>query len=417
MLIGLNKLGRGQATQLKSSQKSAVGKGASDQTQAKTNEAPSAPPQITGPILSFHDLLKFWLLNRRGRARGIVGFDLSLDRLPPSQPRFSLKTGVWSLAQFPICSILIEPNQFKMQRPDLLNISTDIASALATNKPVVALESTVIAHGLPRPTNLELAQRLETDLRSAGVSPATIGIIGGELTVGLNDEQIRLLAEDSSVKKISTRDVPVAIARGWNGATTVASTSWIAHRAGIRVFATGGIGGVHRGTLPDISADLPELARTPIIVVCSGAKIVLDLPATREWLETHAVTVVGFQCDEMPAFYSRHSGLPVDVRASSANEVVEIFNAQRDLQMNTALLVTVPVPQEFEVDEEELSRVLTDALEKAEREGITGRDVTPFLLAQMAQFSDGATLRANISLLENNARVAGEIAKVVSDML
>ncbi|HEV8136423.1 MAG TPA: pseudouridine-5'-phosphate glycosidase [Pyrinomonadaceae bacterium] len=304
-----------------------------------------------------------------------------------------------------------------MQRPDLLNISTDIASALATNKPVVALESTVIAHGLPRPTNLELAQRLETDLRSAGVSPATIGIIGGELTVGLNDEQIRLLAEDSSVKKISTRDIPIAIARGWNGATTVASTSWIAHRAGIRVFATGGIGGVHRGRLPDISADLPELARTPIIVVCSGAKIVLDLPATREWLETHAVTVVGFQCDEMPAFYSRHSGLPVDVRASSANEVVEIFNAQRDLQMNTALLVTVPVPQEFEVDEEELSRVLTDALEKAEREGITGRDVTPFLLAQMAQFSDGATLRANISLLQNNARVAGEIAKAVSDML
>ena len=304
-----------------------------------------------------------------------------------------------------------------MQRPDLLNISTDIASALATNKPVVALESTVIAHGLPRPTNLEVAQSLETDLRTAGVSPATIGIIGGELTVGLNDAQIRLLAEDSSVKKISTRDVPVAIARGWNGATTVASTSWIAHRAGIQVFATGGIGGVHRGTLPDISADLPELARTPIIVVCSGAKIVLDLPATREWLETHGVTIVGFQCDEMPAFYSRHSGLPVDVRASSANEVVEIFNAQRDLQMNTALLVTVPVPNEFEVDEEELSRVLTDALEKAEREGITGRDVTPFLLAQMAQFSDGATLRANISLLENNARVAGEIAKAVSDML
>jgi len=289
-------------------------------------------------------------------------------------------------------------------------------NALATNKPVVALESTVIAHGLPRPTNLELAQRLETDLRTAGVSPATIGIIGGELTVGLNDEQIRLLAEDSSVKKISTRDIPIAIARRWNGATTVASTSWIAHRAGIRVFATGGIGGVHRGTLPDISADLPELERTPIIVVCSGAKIVLDLPATREWLETHGVTVVGFQCDEMPAFYSQHSGLPVDVRASSANEVVEIFNAQRALHMNTALLVTVPVPKEFEVDEEELSRVLTDALEKAEREGITGRDVTPFLLAQMAQFSDGATLRANISLLENNARVAGEIAKALSDM-
>jgi pseudouridine-5'-phosphate glycosidase len=298
-----------------------------------------------------------------------------------------------------------------------LNISGEISAALATNKPVVALESTVIAHGLPRPTNLELAQRLETDLRTAVVSPATIGIIGGELTVGLNDEQIKLLAEDSSVKKISTRDIPVAIARGWNGATTVASTSWIAHRAGIRVFATGGIGGVHRGTLPDISADLPELERTPIIVVCSGAKIVLDLPATREWLETHGVTVVGFQCDEMPAFYSRHSGLPVDVRANSANEVVEIFNAQRDLQMDTGLLLTVPVPQEFEVDAEQLRRVLNEALEKAERQEITGRDVTPFLLAQMAQFSDGATLRANISLLENNARVAGEIAKALSDML
>jgi pseudouridine-5'-phosphate glycosidase len=304
-----------------------------------------------------------------------------------------------------------------MQKPDLLNISPDIASALGANKPVVALESTVIAHGLPRPTNLEVAQSLESNLRTAGVTPATIGIIGGALTVGLNDEQIKLLAEDSSVKKISTRDIPVAIARGWNGATTVASTSWIAHRAGIRVFATGGIGGVHRGTLPDISADLPELARTPIIVVCSGAKIVLDLPATREWLETHGVTIVGFQCDEMPAFYSRHSRLPVDVRANSANEVVEIFNAQRALQMNTSLLLTVPVPQEFEVDAEQLRRVLNEALEKAEREAITGRDVTPFLLSQMAQFSEGATLRANISLLENNARVAGEIAKALSDML
>jgi len=298
-----------------------------------------------------------------------------------------------------------------------ISISQVVTEALAANKPVVALESTVIAHGLPRPTNLELAQRLETDLRTAGVSPATIGIIGGELTVGLNDEQIKLLAEDSSVKKISTRDIPVAIARGWNGATTVASTSWIAHRAGIRVFATGGIGGVHRGVLPDISADLPELERTPLIVVCSGAKIVLDLPATREWLETHGVTIVGFQCDEMPAFYSRHSGLPVDVRANSANEVVEIFNAQRDLQMDTALLLTVPVPPEFEVDAEQLRRVLNEALEKAERQEITGRDITPFLLAQMAQFSDGATLRANISLLENNARVAGEIAKALSDTL
>ena len=298
-----------------------------------------------------------------------------------------------------------------------ISISQAVTEALAANKPVVALESTAIAHGLPRPTNLEVAQRLENNLRSAGVTPATIGIISGELTVGLNGEQIRLLAEDSNVKKISTRDIPIAIARHWTGATTVASTSWIAHRAGIKVFATGGIGGVHRGTLPDISADLPELARTPIVVVCSGAKIVLDLPATREWLETHGVTVVGYQCDEMPAFYSRNSGLPVDVRVNSANDVVELFNTQHALQMDKALLVTVPVPEEFEVDDEHLSRVLNEALEKAERDGITGHDVTPFLLAQMAHLSEGATLRANISLLENNARVAAEIAKALSDML
>jgi pseudouridine-5'-phosphate glycosidase len=233
--------------------------------------------------------------------------------------------------------------------------------------------------------------------------------------VGLDSDQIKLLANDSDVKKISTRDIPIAIARGWTGATTVASTSWIAHRAGIKVFATGGIGGVHRGTLPDISADLPELARTPLIVVCSGAKIVLDVPATREWLETHGVTVVGYQCDEMPAFYSRTSGLPVDVRANSVDDIREVFKAQRDLEMDSALLVTVPVPKESEVDAEQLRHLLNEALQKAERESITGRDVTPFLLAQMAQVSEGATLRANISLLENNVRVAAEIAKALSD--
>src|ERR1044071_663936 len=300
---------------------------------------------------------------------------------------------------------------------ELLNIAPEVANALREQRAVVALESTVIAHGLPRPQNMETAQRLETVVRNEGGVPATIAILDGKLFVGLSDYHLRLLADGNDIKKISTRDISVAVAQGWNGATTVASTIWIANRAGIKVFATGGIVGAHRGSLPDVSADLPELARTPIIVVCSGAKIVLDLPATREWLETHGVTVVGFQCDELPAFYSRHSGLPVDVRASSANEVVEIFNAQHDLQMNTALLLTVPVPREFEVDSEQLRRVLNEALENAERQGITGRDVTPFLLAQMAQFSDGATLRANISLLENNARVAGEIAKAVSDIL
>ncbi len=211
-------------------------------------------------------------------------------------------------------------------------------------RPVVALESTVIAHGLPRPQNLQTAQRLEEIVREGGAIPATIAIIDGKLSVGLSDDQITTLANGSDIRKISTRDISIAVAQGWNGATTVASTTWIAHRAGIKVFATGGIGGVHRGSLPDVSADLPELARTPIIVVCSGAKIVLDLPATREWLETHAVTVVGYQCDELPAFYSRKSGLPIDARVESADDVAKIYRAQRDLGIESALLVVVPVP-------------------------------------------------------------------------
>ena len=296
---------------------------------------------------------------------------------------------------------------------ELLNIAPDVANALRDSRPVVALESTVIAHGLPRPQNLETAQALQTAVRESGAVPATIGIIDGHLTVGLDDDQINILALQDNIKKISTRDIPLAVAQGWNGATTVASTIWIAHRAAIKVFATGGIGGVHRGALPDVSADLPELARTPIIVVCSGAKIVLDLPATREWLETHAVTVVGYQCDELPAFYYRGSGLPVDARADTPAEVANIFRAQRDLGLDSALLVAVPVPARAEVPAEELQPVLTTALEDAEWNGITGSALTPFLLSQMAERSGGATLRANIALLENNARVASAIAREV----
>jgi pseudouridylate synthase len=295
----------------------------------------------------------------------------------------------------------------------LLSIASDVANAIADKQPVVALESTVIAHGLPRPQNLQTAQRLQSLIRESGAVPATIGVLDGTLNAGLNDDQIRLLALEDNIRKISTRDIPLAVAQGWNGATTVASTIWIAHRARINVFATGGIGGVHRGSLPDISADLPELARTPIIVVCSGAKIVLDLPATREWLETHGVTVVGYQCDELPAFYSRRSGLPVDARADTPAEVANIFHAQRDLGIESALLVTVPVPSKFEVPAEELQPVLATALEDAEWKGITGSALTPFLLSQMAERSGGATLRANIALLENNARVAAEIAREV----
>jgi len=295
----------------------------------------------------------------------------------------------------------------------LLNLAPEVNDAIRNQRAVVALESTVIAHGLPRPQNLQTANRLQEVVRETGATPATIAIIDGKLSVGLTADQINALANSNDIRKISTRDISVAVAQGWNGATTVASTTWIAHRAGIKVFATGGIGGVHRGSLPDVSADLPELARTPIIVVCSGAKIVLDLPATREWLETHAVTVVGYQCDELPAFYSRKSGLPIDARVDSPEDVAKIYRAQRDLEIESALLVVVPVPGQFEVPAEELQIVLTTALEDAEWKGITGPALTPFLLSQMAERSGGSTLRANIALLENNARVAAEIARAV----
>lgn len=291
----------------------------------------------------------------------------------------------------------------------------EIAPEVAASRSVVALESTVIAHGLPRPTNLETAQRLERIVRDAGAVPATIGILGGKLKVGLTADEVRRLAEEDNIRKVSTRDLPIAVAERWDGATTVATTCWIAHRAGVKVFATGGIGGVHRGALPDVSADLPELAHTPIVVVCSGAKIVLDLPATREWLETYGVTVVGYGCDEFPAFYSRTSGLPIDTRANSATDVAALFHAQRALSIDSALLVTVPVPEEFEVPHAQLQTVLDQALESAERNGISGRDLTPFLLGQMAERSHGSTLRANVALLENNAHVAAEIAVALAD--
>jgi pseudouridine-5'-phosphate glycosidase len=293
----------------------------------------------------------------------------------------------------------------------------EIAPEVAQAKTVVALESTVIAHGLPRPTNLQTAQRLEQIVRESGVVPATIAVLAGRLKAGLTGAELQKIAEEDNIRKVSTRDLPIAVAERWDGATTVATTCWIARRAGIKVFATGGIGGVHRGSLPDVSADLPELARTPIVVVCSGAKIVLDLPATREWLETHGVTVVGYQSDEFPAFYSRSSGLPVDTRANSPSDVVALFHAQRALGVDSALLVTVPVPERDDVPPEQLQTVLDEALESAARNGIGGRELTPFLLTQMAERSHGSTLRANISLLENNARVAAEIADALGSEL
>ena len=295
------------------------------------------------------------------------------------------------------------------------NLSTEVEAARAANQALVALESTVIAHGLPHPQNLETARRLEELIRAAGATPATIAILAGQLHVGLSEDQIRFIAEDKDIRKISVRDLPLAVARKWNGATTVASTSWVAQRAGVKVFATGGIGGVHRGLLPDVSADLPVLASTPIIVVCSGAKIVLDLPATREWLETYGVTVLGYKCEDLPAFYSRSSGLGIDARVDSPAEVVAIYRAQQALGIRTALLVTVPVPEEFEVPAEALASSLNEALAQAERRQIGGRAITPFLLSHMAEASRGETLRANIALLENNARVAAQIAQALND--
>jgi pseudouridylate synthase len=297
-----------------------------------------------------------------------------------------------------------------MMDKTLISLSPEVESALLLKGPIVALESTVIAHGLPHPQNFETARRLEQIVKEAGVVPATIAILGGQLHVGLSAEQLRFIAKNAEVRKIGIRDLPIATARKWNGATTVASTSWIAQRAGIKVFATGGVGGVHRGLLPDVSGDLPALASTPIVVVCSGAKIVLDLSATREWLETYGVTVVGYGCDEMPAFYSRRSGLPVDVRADSPRDVAELFRAQQALGIESALLVTVPVPEEFEVPATDLERALNAALREAESQHVLGRELTPFLLSRMAQTSEGATLKANIALLENNAAVAAQIA-------
>jgi pseudouridine-5'-phosphate glycosidase len=291
-----------------------------------------------------------------------------------------------------------------------LTLHSSVKSALETNSAIIALESTVIAHGLPRPQNLETAESLEQIVRDTGAIPATIAILSGALTVGLTPAELRFIAETDDIKKISIRDLPLAIAQKWNGATTVATTCWIAERAGVRVFATGGIGGVHRGALNDISADLPVLANTSVILVCSGAKIILDLTATREWLETNGVTIVGYRCDELPAFYSRSSGLPVDIRVDSPEGVVEIFRAQQNLGVERALLVTVPVPEEFEIPSVDLERTLQAALREAEKKHVGGRELTPFLLSFMASDSEGATLRTNIALLENNARVAGTIA-------
>ncbi|MEO7538820.1 MAG: pseudouridine-5'-phosphate glycosidase, partial [Pyrinomonadaceae bacterium] len=266
-----------------------------------------------------------------------------------------------------------------------IRLSEEVAAAISKSRPVVALESTVIAHGLPYPQNLDTALKLESIIRDTGAVPATIALFGGVFCVGLSPGQIEVLAIRDDIRKISRRDLAIAVGKKLDGATTVATTAFIAHRAGISVFATGGIGGVHRGYARDVSADLPELAQTPITVVCSGAKIVLDLPATREWLETYGVCVLGWQCDELPAFYSRTSGLAVDERVETGVEAADVIRARDELGLSNAVLVTVPVPAEYEIDREELESILADALKLADERNISGRSITPFLLSQMSE--------------------------------
>lgn len=291
-----------------------------------------------------------------------------------------------------------------------LNFSEEVSGALHFDRPVVALESTVIAHGLPFPQNIETAYKLERIIRENGATPATIAIFDGEICVGLNDAQIESLATATDVRKVSVRDLPLVIAGKRNGATTVATTSLIADLAGIRVFSTGGIGGVHRGGAYDVSADLPVLANTPILVVCSGAKSVLDLPATREWLETYGVVVLGWGCDELPAFYSRSSGLAIDGRVETDRGAAAVLKARDELGLRSAVVLAVPVPEHAAIDADELEAMLEKAMAIAEKSSISGKEITPFLLSQLSEISGGKTLVANIALLENNARVAAEVS-------
>jgi pseudouridine-5'-phosphate glycosidase len=295
--------------------------------------------------------------------------------------------------------------------PVKLIFHPEVQNALENGEAVVALESTLITHGFPRPDNVQIAREIEAVVREAGAVPATIAILAGQITVGLTGEQLDYLGLAEDVRKCSRRDLPLAVARRENGATTVAGTMIVAHWAGIPIFATGGIGGVHRGHPFDESADLIELSRTPVTVVCAGAKAILDLPLTTEVLETQGVPVIGYQTDELPAFYSRHSGLPVDLRVDSPSEVADIIRARDDLELRGGLLVTVPVSAEAEWPAAEAQAIISQALVQAEQAGISGKAVTPFLLQQVNELSGERSKKANIALLLNNARVAAGIAR------
>jgi pseudouridine-5'-phosphate glycosidase len=294
----------------------------------------------------------------------------------------------------------------------------EVSEAIAEQRALVALESTVITHGLSYPTNVESATMMETAVRQSGAIPATIAIIQGQMVIGLTGDQLAYLARRpvESVRKCSRRDLVIAMARGEDGGTTVAGTMILAEMAGIELFATGGIGGVHRGHPFDVSADLAELGRTPVTVVCSGPKSILDLPLTREVLETNGVPVIGFGTDEMPAFYSRHSGLDVDARLDTPVEVAELVIARKALGLRSAVLITVPVPAADALDSSEAEQAIIQAAGEADEAGITGPATTPWLLQRVKELTGGASLRANISLLQNNARIAGAIAVALSEL-
>ena len=296
----------------------------------------------------------------------------------------------------------------------ILEYHPEVREALAQRRPVVALESTLITHGLPYPVNLEVASAMEKAVRDAGVVPATIAVLQGRITVGLTPDQLAYLARARDVRKCSRRDFPIVLARKGDGATTVAGTMIVAHMAGIRVFATGGIGGVHRGHPFDVSADLLELAQTPVAVVCAGAKAILDLPLTLEVLETHGVPVIGYRCSEFPAFYTRRSGLPVDVRCDTCEEVAAIVRAREALGFHTGTLVAVPIPEKDELPAPVAEKAIAHALQEAEARGVRGKEVTPFLLARVSELTHAESRTANVALLENNARVAAHIAMALA---
>ncbi len=293
-------------------------------------------------------------------------------------------------------------------------IAPEIKIALDLGAPIVALESTVITHGLPRPQNLELARDMEKNVRDCGATPATVALLNGQIHIGLSDEELVRLSDAESTLKVSHRDFATAIVKKANGGTTVAGTMFAANMTGIKVFATGGIGGVHKESSFDISTDLRSLANIPTIVVCAGAKAILDLPATLEYLETMGVPVVGYQTDEFPAFYSRESGLGVSVRLDSPKEIAEFAQAHWNLGMKSAILVTNPVPETESIPKSEMEPIIAKASAEAIKQGIHGQKLTPFLLSRISELTEGKSLRTNLALLLNNARLAAQIAEAMS---